>query len=89
MRTIIIRYTDFRECPNCGGRGDDGTSWRPIECKRCKGAGRLITDIEVEDSVEGKLPASRYDFNALGEVYLIDFDEDEELEVIRPGDLSG
>ncbi len=89
MRTIIIRYTDFRECPNCGGRGDDGTSWRPIECKRCKGAGRLITDIEVEDSVEGKLPASRYDFNALGEVYLIDFDEDEELEVIRTGDLSG
>ena len=44
-----------------------------------------MTDVEVEDSVEGVLPRSRYDFNALGEVYLIDFDEDEEeFEVVRP-----
>lgn len=84
MRTITIRYTDFRECPNCGGRGDDGTDWRPIECKRCKGAGRLVAGVEVEDSVEGKLPPTRYDFNARGEVYLLDYDEDEEFEVIRP-----
>lgn len=84
MRTITIRYTDFRECPNCGGKGDDGTAWRPIECKRCKGAGRLVTGVEVEDSAEGKLSPTRYDFNALGEVYLIDFAEDEEFEVIRP-----
>lgn len=49
----------------------------------------MVTGVEIEDSVEGELPASRYDFNALGEVYLIDFDEDEELEIIRPGDLSG
>lgn len=88
-RTITIRYTGFRECPNCEGRGNDGSAWRPIECKRCKGAGRLVTGVEIKDSVEGKLPPSRYDFNALGEVYLIDFDEDEELEVIRPGDPSG
>ncbi|CAN5707766.1 hypothetical protein BH24ACT20_BH24ACT20_14160 [soil metagenome] len=84
MRTITIYYTGFRQCPNCAGKGDDGSSWRPIECKRCKGAGRLITGVEVEDSVEGKLPSTRYDFNALGEVYLVDFDEDEEFEVIRP-----
>ncbi len=45
-----------------------------------------MTDVEVEDSVEGALPRSRYDFNAVGEVYLLDFDEDEELEVIRPED---
>ena len=43
-----------------------------------------MTDIEVEDSVDGVLPRSRYDFNALGEVYLLDFDEDEEFEVVRP-----
>lgn len=84
MRRISIRYTGFRECPNCGGRGDDGAAWRPFECKRCKGRGTLITAVEVEDSVEGVLPPSRYDFNALGEVYLLDFDEDEALEVIRP-----
>lgn len=83
MRTITITYTSFRDCPNCEGLGNDGSSWRPIECKRCKGAGRLITDIEVEDSVDGKLPSARYDFNSLGEVYLIDFDEEEEFEVIR------
>lgn len=84
MRTITIRYTGFRECPNCGGRGDDGAVWRPLECRRCRGHGKLVTDVEVEDSVEGKLTRSRYDFNTLGEVYLLDFDEDEEIEVIRP-----
>lgn len=89
MRTITIRYTSFRECPNCEGRGDDGSSWRPIGCKRCKGAGRLVTGVEVEDSVEGKLPPSRYDFNALGEVYLVGFAEEEEFEVIRPENPSG
>jgi RecJ-like exonuclease len=83
MRTITIRYTAFRECPNCGGRGDDGAAWRPAECRRCKGKGRLVTDVEVEDSVEGVLPRSHYDFNALGEVYLLDFGEDEEFEVVR------
>lgn len=92
MRRISIRYTEFRECPNCEGRGDDGASWRPVACKRCKGSGRLVTDVEVVDSVEGVLPPARYDFNALGEVYLLDFDEDEEIEVIRlenGGDLRG
>lgn len=83
-RTITIRYTGFRECPNCDGRGDDGASWRPTECKRCGGRGKLITDVEVEDSVEGRLPRSGYDFNALGEVFLLDYDEDEEFEVNRP-----
>ncbi|WP_273846462.1 hypothetical protein [Rubrobacter calidifluminis] len=84
MRKITIRYTGFRECPNCGGLGDDGASWRPIPCRRCRGHGVLVTDVEVEDSEEGVLPRSRYDFNALGEVFLLDFDEDEEIEVIRP-----
>ena len=84
MRTIAIRYTGFRECPNCEGRGNDGSAWRPFECRRCKGRGRLITAVEVEDSVEGLLPRSRYDFSSSGEVYLIDFDEDEEMEIIRP-----
>ncbi|MDQ2671470.1 MAG: hypothetical protein M3Y38_01445 [Actinomycetota bacterium] len=46
-----------------------------------------MTDVEVEDSVEGVLPRLRYDFNALGEVYLLDFDEDEEFEVVRPSHL--
>jgi len=46
-------------------------------------------DVEVEDSVEGLLPRSRYDFNSLGEVYLIDSEEEEEIEVIRPGDPWG
>jgi len=41
-------------------------------------------DIEIEDSVDGLLPRSDYDFNTLGEVYLLDFDEDESIEVIRP-----
>ncbi len=85
-RTITIRYTSFRECPNCGGRGDDGAVWRPLPCKRCEGRGRLVTDVEVEDSVRGKLPRSDYDFNTKGEVFLVDFDEDEEIEVIRSGD---
>ncbi|HEX2728902.1 MAG TPA: hypothetical protein VHM16_04055 [Rubrobacteraceae bacterium] len=89
MRKISIRYTGFRECPNCGGRGDDGSAWRPFECRRCRGRGALITAVEVEDSVEGLLPPSRYDFNALGEVYLLDFDEDEEFEVIRPASDAG
>lgn len=43
-----------------------------------------MTDVEVEDSVQGKLPRSAYDFNTKGEVFLVDFDEDEEIEVIRP-----
>lgn len=86
-RKIIVRYTDSRQCPICEGQGDDGSTWRPFECKRCKGRGRLITGVEVEDSVEGQLPRSRYDFNERGEVFLMDFDEDEELEVIRPVDF--
>lgn len=91
MRTITIRYTDFRECPNCEGRGDDGSAWRPFECKRCQGRGKLVTDVEVEDSVEGKLPRSRYDFTATGEVFLVDFGEAEleEAEIIRPEDWRG
>ena len=83
MRTIMIRYTAFRDCPNCGGRGDDGASWRPAECKRCKGKGKLVTGVEVEDSAKGVMPSSSYVFNALGEVYLLDFDEEEEFEVVR------
>ena len=55
-----------------------------MECKRCKGHGKLVTAVEVEDSVEGVLLASRYDFNALGEVFLLDSEEDEEIRVIRP-----
>ena len=89
MRTITIRYTGIRECPNCEGRGDDGSAWRPFPCRRCKGRGKLVTEVEVEDSVEGVLPRSRYDFNALGEVYLIDFDEAEKIEVIRPAEPWG
>jgi hypothetical protein len=42
-----------------------------------------VTGVEVEDSVDGVLPPSRYDFNALGEVYLLDFDEDEGFEVVH------
>lgn len=83
-RTLTIRYTNFRECPICEGRGDDGAAWRPVECKRCAGRGKLVTGVEVEDSAEGKLPRSSYDFNERGEVFLLDFDEEEELEVIRP-----
>ena len=91
MRTIKIRYTGFRECPNCEGRGDDGSAWRPFPSRRCKGRGRLLTGVEVEDSVEGLLPRSRYDFNSAGEVYLLDFDEAEleEIEVIRPSEPWG
>ncbi|TCJ15006.1 hypothetical protein E0L93_13660 [Rubrobacter taiwanensis] len=85
MRTITIRYTSFRPCPNCRGRGDDGFDWRPQRCRRCRGRGRLVTGVEVEDSEEGILPPSRYEFTAQGEVYLLDFDEHEEIEVIRPG----
>jgi hypothetical protein len=88
-RTLTIRYTSFRECPNCGGLGDDGASWRPLPCKRCEGRGRLVTDVEVEDSKLGKLPRSAYDFNARGEVFLLDFDEDEEIEVVRPWEPWG
>lgn len=79
----MIRYTAFRDCPNCAGCGDDGASWRPAECKRCKGKGKLVTGVELVDSAKGVLPSSSYDFNALGEVYLLDFDEDEEFEVVR------
>jgi hypothetical protein len=89
LRTITIRYTSFRECPNCEGRGDDGAYWRPTECRRCRGRGTLVTGVEVEDSVDGVLPRSRYDFNALGEVYLLDFDEEEEFEVVRPSEPRG
>ena len=85
-RKLTIQYTGFRECPNCGGRGDDGAAWRPLPCKRCEGRGRLVTDVEVEDSVRGKLTRSAYDFNAKGEVFLVDFDEDEGIEVIHSGD---
>ncbi|MCA1730412.1 MAG: transposase [Actinobacteria bacterium] len=88
-RTLTILYTSFRECPNCGGRGDDGASWRPLPCKRCEGRGRLVTEVEVEDSKLGKLPRSAYDFNARGEVFLLDFEEDEEIEVIRPWEPWG
>ena len=83
-RTMTIRYTHFRECPNCGGRGDDGADWRPLPCKRCEGRGRLVTGVEIEDSVRGRLPGSAYDFNARGEVFLLDFDESEEFEVVHP-----
>ncbi len=89
MRTITIRYRGFRECPNCEGRGDDVAPWRPAECRRCRGRGRLLTNVEVEDSVEGILPSSRYDFNALGEVYLLDFDEGEDIKVVKPRDPWG
>jgi RecJ-like exonuclease len=88
-RSLTIHYTGFRECPNCRGRGDDGAAWRPFPCKRCEGRGKLVTDVEVEDSVRGKLHRGSYDFNARGEVFLVDFDEDEEIEVIRPGDSWG
>jgi hypothetical protein len=88
-RQITIKYTGFRECPNCEGRGDDGASWRPHQCRRCRGRGKLVTDVEVEDSIEGVLPRSRYDFTALGEVYLLDFGEDEDVEVVRPRDPWG
>lgn len=88
-RTLTIRYTATKQCPNCGGRGDDGAAWRPVACKRCKGSGELITGVEIEDSVDGPLPSSAYDFNSLGEVYLLDFDEDESIEVIRPASGAG
>ena len=52
MRTITIRYTAFRECPNCEGRGDDGASWRPAECRRCMGRGTLVTGVEVAQLLE-------------------------------------
>ena len=42
-----------------------------------------MTGVEVEDSVHGVLPRSSYDFNALGEVYLLGFDEQEPFEVVR------
>lgn len=83
-RTITVRYTDSRECPNCEGRGDDGAAWRPVACRRCRGRGRLITNVEVEDSIEGVLPRSRFDFYSTGEVELLDFDEDDEIEVVGP-----
>ncbi len=43
-----------------------------------------MTGVEVEDSESGLLPRSSYDFNAKGEVFLLDFDEDEHIEVITP-----
>ena len=54
-----------------------------MPCKRCEGRGKLVTGVEVEDSKRGPLPRDAYDFNARGEVFLLDFDDDEELEVIR------
>lgn len=89
MRTLTIRYTASRSCPNCGGRGDDGAAWRPVECKRCRGRGWLVMGVEIEDSVDGPMQRSRYDFNERGEVFLLDFDADEEVEVIRPADPAG
>ncbi len=86
-RTLTIRYTATKSCPNCEGRGDDGADWRPVACKRCKGRGNLVTGVELEDSVGGLLPRSAYDFNALGEVFLLDFEEDEEISADRPADL--
>lgn len=83
-RTVTVRYTSFRECPNCEGRGDDGAAWRPVSCRRCKGRGSLVTGVEIEDSIEGVLPRSRYDFYSTGEVELIDFDEEDEIEVVGP-----
>ncbi len=88
-RTLTIRYTGFRQCPNCEGRGDDGAAWRPFPCKRCEGRGKLVTDVEVEDSAWGKLPRSAYDYNAKGEVFLLDFDEGVELEVVHPEEPWG
>lgn len=88
-RKLTIRYTSFRQCPNCEGRGNDGAAWRPSPCKRCEGRGRLVTEVEVEDSVGGKLLRSAYDFNERGEVFLLDFDEDEEFEVMPPQDPWG
>lgn len=88
-RKLTIRYTSLRTCPNCEGRGDDGASWRPFPCKRCEGRGRLVTGVEVEDSERGRLSQEDYDFNAKGEVFLLDFDEDEEIEVTRLGDPWG
>ncbi len=85
-RRITIRYTGFRECPHCEGRGNDGAPWRPFPCRRCAGRGKLVTGVEVEDSVRGKLPRFAYDFNAQGEVFLLDFDESEEFEVVRDED---
>jgi hypothetical protein len=85
-RKVTIRYTSFRECPNCEGRGDDGATWRPFPCKRCEGRGRLVTGVEVEDSRLGKLAGASYDFNTRGEVFLLDFDEGEEIEVVRTED---
>ena len=89
MRTLTIRYTSFRTCPNCEGRGDDGASWRPFPCKRCEGRGKLVTGVEVEDSDGGLLPSSAYYFISRVEVFLLDFDEDEPVEVIRPDDPWG
>ncbi len=48
-----------------------------------------MTGVEVEDSERGALPRSAYDFNAKGEVFLLEFDEDEPIEVIRPEDPWG
>lgn len=88
VKKLTVRYTGFRTCPNCKGRGDDGASWRPFPCKRCEGRGRLVTDVEVEDSKLGRLSREAYDFNAQGEVFLLDLDEDEEIEVTRLGDFG-
>lgn len=89
MRTLSIRYTDTRRCPNCEGRGDDGARWRPFECRRCRGRGALITGVEVVDSVGGALPRSAYDFNERGEVFLVDYEVEGEVRIIRPEDRAG
>ena len=82
MRTITIRYTAFRECPNCEGRG---TTAPPGALRSAGGAreGQARDRRRGRGLRRGVLPRSRYDFNALGEVYLLDFDEDEEFEVVR------
>lgn len=89
MRTLTIRYTASRPCPNCGGRGDDGAAWRPFTCRRCEGRGSLITGVEIEDSEGDLMPSAAYDFNERGEVFLLDFDEGVEVRVIRPADPPG
>jgi hypothetical protein len=40
--------------------------------------------VEVEDSIKGLLPRSHYDFYSTGEVELIDFEEDDEIQVVGP-----
>ena len=75
-RTITIRYTGFRECPNCGGRGDDGAAWRPFPCKRCEGRGRLVTAGGGGEAGRGEVAPSAHHFNAEGGGFFLDFGEE-------------